>query len=125
VAFDEAQNDYEELSTKRDELKEQFSEITTKKNEVEETFFNAIENLRGKESNELLIQFIQTSQNQIEVKAEYNALTKLKGMYETAVSNMDARIKDIEANRRALIEGVKVVDIKGSDIDLIIEEGAL
>ncbi len=125
VAFEEAQDDYDELSTTRDELKEQFNEVTTRKDELEENFFTAIENLRGIESNEILIRFIEASKNQVEIKAEFNALTKLKGMYETALSNMDSRIKDIEANRRALIEGVKVVDIEGSNIDLIIEEGAL
>lgn len=125
VALDEANSAYEDLSTERDTLKEMFNEKTTKKNDLEEEFFTAIENLRGQESNALLIDFIDASTDQIDLKAQYNALSKLKEMYEVAIANMDARIKDIELNKSALIKGVKVVDIKGSDLELIIQEGEL
>jgi hypothetical protein len=125
VALDQAKDDYDELSTKRDTLKELFNETTTAKNQLEEEFFTATENLRNQEANKLLVDFIDASTRQVDLKAQYNALSKLKELYETAIANMEARIKDIELNKSALISGVKVVDIKGSDLELIIQEGEL
>lgn len=125
VALDQAKDDYSELSTKRDSLKELFNNTTTAKNQLEKDFFTATESLNSQESNKILVNFINASTRQVDLKAQYNALSKLKEMYETAIANMDARIKDIELNKSALISGVKVVDIKGSDLELIIQEGQL
>jgi hypothetical protein len=114
-----------QLNEEKDRLKVQFNEVTTQKEKLEQDFFVSLEKLEGNKSNDLLNSFIETSKRQIELKSEYNALSKAAKLFDTAIANMDARIKDIELNRNALIKGVKVVDIKGSDLDLIIQEGDL
>ncbi len=115
----------QEINVGKDALKVQFNEVTTLKNQYEDDFFTAMEKLEGAKSNALLNEFIRVSQKQIDLKAEYNSLAKAVGMFEIATANMEARIKDIEYNKSALIKGVKVVDIKGSDLDLIIHEGEI
>lgn len=114
-----------QINEEKDKLKVQFNEITTQKDVLEKDFFVSLDKLEGNKSNDLLNSFIESSKRQIELKAEYNALNKVADLFTTALGNMDARIKDIELNKKALIQGVQVVDIKGSDLDLIIQEGAL
>lgn len=114
-----------EVNEEKDRLKVQFNEVTTQKERLEKDFFVSLDKLEGNKSNDLLNSFIEVSKRQIELKAEYNALNKASKLFDIALANMDARIKDIEFNRNALIKGVQVVDIKGSDLDLIIQEGDL
>lgn len=121
----EAEETFNKINTKKDELKIQFEEITELKGRIEKDFFRSMENLEALNANELLNEFIEVSQKQIELRAEYNALNKASTLFNTALNNMEARIKDIKFNREALIKGVKVVDIKGSDLELIISESEL
>lgn len=121
----EAIQTFEKIKEEKDELKIEFNKATTEKELLEKDFFNAMENLRGNEANEILNDFIDASKRQIDLKAEFNALAKAEKMFDTAIKNMETRIKDIEYNKEALIKGVQVVDIKGSDLDLIIQEAQL
>lgn len=123
--FAEAEFTYASLKEEADELKVQYNKVTSDKDVLEEAFFVSLDKLESKESNQILNEFVEASKEQINLKARYNALNKISEMYETAMKNMEVRIKDIEVNKAALIKGVKVVDIKGSDLDLIIEEGEL
>ena len=121
----EAKFTYENLNEENDEIKIQFNKVTNEKDTLEEAFFVSLDKLQSKESNQILNNFIAISKDQVNLKAEFNALSKISGMFATAIKNMEARIKDIEANKAALVKGVKVIDIKGSDLDLIIQEGEL
>jgi hypothetical protein len=110
------------INTERDELKIQFNETTTLKEQLEEDFFVSMNQLEGAKANSLLNQFIEAQKRQTQLKSQYNALSKASTLFETAINNMDARIKDIKLNREALVKGVRVIDIEGSDLDLIIQE---
>ncbi len=113
------------VNEEKDRLKVQFNEVTTQKEKFEKDFFVALDKLEANKSNDLLNLFIESSKRQIELKAHYNALNKASGLFDIALKNMEARIKDIEFNKLALIQGVKVVDIKGSNLDLVIQESEL
>lgn len=121
----EAQFTYKNLNEEADEIKVEYNKVTTQKDALEESFFVALDKLASNESNLILNDFIDASKKQIVLKADHSAFVKISGMYDIAIRNMEARIKDIEANKQALVKGVKVVDIKGSDLDLIIQEGEL
>lgn len=123
--YQESVDTLSDVNEEKDDLKVQFNAITTQKETLEKDFFVSLEQLEGNKANDLLNSFIETSKRQTELKAEYNALNKVSTLFDTAISNMDARIKDIQFNKKALIEGVQVVDITGSDLDLIIQEGDL
>jgi hypothetical protein len=119
-AQEEALDVLKDINEAKDELKIEFNRVTALKEKYETDFFASMEQLEANKANDLLNKFIEISQQRIDLKAEYNALAKSVEMFEIATGHMDARIKDIGANREALIKGVKVVDIKGSDIELII-----
>lgn len=121
----EAQFTYENLNEEADDIKVDFNKVTTQKEILEESFFVALEKLASNESNTILNDFIEVSRKQVVLKAGFNAITKISEMYDIAIRNTKARIKDIEANKQALVKGVKVVDIKGSDLDLIIQDEEL
>lgn len=70
-----------------------------------------------------LEEFIVASKEQVEIKANLGAFTKIDKYYQVANVKLAARIKDLKANFEALAKGVKVFDIKNSDIDIIKYEG--
>lgn len=117
-----ANETYAQVNEVRDQIKIDFNEVTTRKTQLEEDFFVSMQKLESAKANVLLTDFIDASKKQVELKAEYNALNKTAEMFAVAIKNMDARIKDVILNKSALVKGVKVIDIKGSDLDLIIQE---
>lgn len=76
-----------------------------------------------RESRKALEDFIQASKDEVELRAQLGAVTQLDKLYQVALVKLAARIKDIKANQEALVKGVKVFDIKNSDIDIIKYEG--
>lgn len=91
----------------------------------EEQFFISLKKMEGLKVLDYLTQFIEVSGEQVEIKANYKAREKLISFYQIILQRMKDRISDIKYNREALIKGVKVVDIAGSDIDLILQEAEL
>ena len=76
-----------------------------------------------RESRKALEDFIQASKEEVELRAQLGAVTQIDKLYQVALVKLAARIKDIKANQEALVKGVKVFDIKNSDIDIIQYEG--
>lgn len=115
---------YEELGTMKADLSVQFDENALLKDEAETKVFDAlgIQVLDGEEVEEQLNSFILYKQNEADLKARYYVLGNLEVLYEKILSGSYNKIKDFELNREALIVGVQVVDVEGSDIDLIFTE---
>jgi len=105
-----------------DDLKVSYDSLNGEKNKSESDFFAALQDLQGQKSDTLLKQFIDVSQKQLALKARISALSKLVDYYKTALGRLDTRIEAIDKNRDALIQGIKVVDIPGADLDLIIRQ---
>ena len=61
----------------------------------------------------------------VNIRAQYLARLKLVEYYELVLTSMERRINDIDLNEEALIKGIQVVEIAGSDLDLIIQEDEL
>lgn len=76
-----------------------------------------------REASKSLQEFITVSKDEVEVKAHLGAFQKLDKYFQTALVKLASRIKDIKANYEPLVKGVKVFDIKNSDIDIIKYEG--
>lgn len=115
---------YEELGTMKVDLSAQFDENTLLKDEAETKVFDAlsIQILDGQVAEEQMNSFILYKQNEADLKARYYVLANLETLYEKVLSSSYDKIKDFELNREALIAGVQVVDVEGSDIDLILTE---
>jgi len=117
----EAKDAYGQIYETADILKTNLNEATEQKQLYEEDFFVAVDDLSGEKSEFLLLEFIDLAQYESEIKARYNALIRLRDMYEGFMEDFDRRIFEIEANKEALIEGIKVLDVgDSSSLDIII-----
>ena len=54
------------------------------------------------------------------MKARVNALNKLVDYYNNALVRVAKRIEAVDKNKEALIQGIKVVDVPGGNIPIII-----
>ncbi|OIP80973.1 hypothetical protein AUK45_02540 [Candidatus Peregrinibacteria bacterium CG2_30_44_17] len=88
----------------------------------EDEFFAQLTSQDGNDTVAALNSFVEISQEQVDIKAHYQARQKLYDLLYSALLYLNARIDDITLNREALVKGVQVVDIRGSDLELIVEE---
>ncbi len=56
------------------------------------------------------------------MKARVAALDRLAEYYETALKRLARRINAVEQNREALVRGIRVVDVPGAGVDIIIRD---
>ncbi len=112
----------EEISIEVDDLKVSFQSLDPEKTRFEEDFFVALQGLAGEKADFLLKSFIDVSQKQSALKAHVAALEKLLEYYQSSMERLSIRITSIEKNREALVQGIRVVDIPGANLDIIIRE---
>ena len=115
----------EQLLVESEWLAEKYAVAEAERDDYEARFFMRLKELDTYAAIAMLNDFVSYSEEVIGLRAQYKARQKLISYYEALIVNMEARIRDIELNEEALVKGVKVVDITGSDIDLIIDESAL
>ena len=84
------------------------------------TLFNPKIHGQSARSSEFLDSFVVSSQKAVALQAEFNSLATVQEMFLNALKLLEPRYADIEANKEALIKGVKVFDVPASDIDAII-----
>lgn len=116
---------FEEIDALIRLMEVRFTNAVEAKTLYETRFFEFLKNLQGRESDEMLQGFIEMAQEAAEAKAEYNALSKLKAHYETVLRWISTRRTTIDLNTEALIKGVKVVGVEGSDLELILTPESL
>jgi hypothetical protein len=93
-------------------------EITTS----EKTFFDNLKIFDGPNADQELSKFVGLQGTQVEIRAKLGAYTSLQGYYKFFKPKLDNLIKTIQANRSALIAGVKVVEIQNMALPLIIQQ---
>ncbi len=121
---DEANNKYAILKINIDELKVSYNSLGPDKDKFEEDFFVSMESLEPEKSDYLLKAFVDASQKQVALKARVAALEQLAVYYENAFTKLERRISAVEQNREALVRGIRVVEVPGAGIDLIIKAEA-
>lgn len=108
-----------QLDSELVQLEPELKAFTEKRELTEQTFFNHVENLNPEASQEL-DDFIDQSKQFIEVRSRVRALTEIRNRYAKAIPRLLARITDVELNEDALVKGIAVYDVKGSDLQLIV-----
>jgi hypothetical protein len=98
----------------------QYSAISKQSSAYENAFLNQVKNYYGQNSYDNLQFFIDTSAQAMRIKSLHGAENILKNMFANSLAALRPRYKDISTNTEALIKGVKVFDVKGSDINAII-----
>lgn len=117
-----ARTNIEKLQEQNDQISREFTAAEEQRDEAEAEFFAALENMDGNKTNAALDEYTLHAKRVVELRAKFRARERLKDFYEAVLEDLTLRITDIELNREALVKGVKVVDIRGSDLDLIIDE---
>jgi hypothetical protein len=112
---------HDQIVVNMDDFNKSYQTLNPDKTKYEQDFFAAMANLEPEKSDLLLKGFIDITQKQSALKARVSALTKLEGYYASALVKLDTRILAVEQNRDALIQGIKVVDIPGADLNIIIK----
>ncbi|MFT7183897.1 MAG: hypothetical protein ACI9QC_000222 [Oceanicoccus sp.] len=119
------ENELEDLRTITDNLSRQFTEVEAEKDLFELKFFDDLSDLDAYGATASLNEFVIRGEEVVNIRAQYLARLKLIEYYELVLTSMDRRITDIELNEEALVKGIQVVEIEGSDINLIIREDEL
>lgn len=102
------------------QMNEQYDIISKKAAAYETTFFSYARNYYGQTAYDNLKLFMDTSNEAARIKAQYGAENALKTMFINSLNALKPRYKDVSSNTEALIQGVKVFDIKNSNINAII-----
>ena len=97
-----------------------YEATSLKKDEYETKFFDSMGGYNGDIAYDYLELFVEASQIRVKQKAYFNALNSVNGSLDAAISSLIPRIQDISVNAEALIKGVRVFEVTGSNIDAII-----
>lgn len=87
--------------------------------ETESNFFAALNKFDQNRSQDNLGQFIQDKQQTVDKKANLQAMIQIERYFDAYHPLLTERIKAIEANRDALVHGIRVVAFKDVDLGLI------
>lgn len=111
-----------EIFPQIDEFKISYNSLNPDRTRYEQEFFNALGDLAGENADFLLKSFIDVSQKQSALRARLAALEQLASYYRTVLERLQIRIETVDKNKDALIQGIRVIDIPGNDLDIIIRE---
>ncbi len=89
----------------------------------EKQFTSSLSQFLPQDSSKQLDEYTKLAKEESEMKAQLGAMAKIDKYYQVGMVKLLARIRDIKANQDALIKGVKVFDIKNSDLKIIEYEG--
>lgn len=106
-----------------DTLTPQVSEARTAKIDAQKVYGDSIKTLQPEASAQALATVVKRQQEEIDLQSRLAAFTQLKKYYVTADAKLTARVHDLKLNYEALLKGVVVFDVKGSDLNIIMYEG--
>jgi hypothetical protein len=102
-------------------LENQFEEVQARKDQLEERFFGQLSDLDANASAASLNEFVAEAEEVVRLRAQHQARERLLLFYSRLIERMELRVQDLALNEEALIKGVKVVEVDGSDLDLILQ----
>lgn len=113
------------LEKEKEMYEQKINSTEAQKNTLEERFFEKLKSLDAYGSTAALNDFVVEAESLASLRAQYQARLNLIFYYEAYLNDMELRVLDLELNEEALVKGVKVVNVHGSDLDLIIDETEL
>lgn len=109
----------EEVVARIEVARGEFDTTTAAKKTKEEAFFAKLKAYDGQAADREFKEFLVLRRKQDDYRAEFNAFKKIDEEFGIILVRLDRRIKSIELNYSALVNGVRVADIKGDNLDLI------
>ena len=101
-------------------IKSQYEQKNKLQQETDVNFFEQLNAYNAATAQNTLEQFIEISREIVSLRARFKPLQKVQGWFEQGLPKIQNRIKDIELNEEALVKGIKVYDVRGSDLQLIV-----
>lgn len=92
------------------------------RNEANKSYNSAITNFDAGETYRTIMESIKEQNLSTELNIKIKALQKFTSIYESILKILTVKIRFVTANRDGLVKGVVVVDVKGSQEDLILSE---
>ncbi|HBB02227.1 TPA: hypothetical protein DCZ16_00345 [Candidatus Peregrinibacteria bacterium] len=105
------------------QLKADAKVVDAEKSKMEKAFFEDLKAAKPDDSFDKLTSFTLLTQKKGEISVRHNALKALDGYYKIVLKRVGIRIDDIKKNKDALIQGVRVYEVPGSNVDVIIKNG--
>lgn len=102
-------------------LDAKYDSVATTRDGFEQKFFDSLNALKGSQAYEDLNDFIKISNDGTKLKAYHQAEKLLVNAYNRFLLLLRPRLQDIKTNSEALIKGIKIFDVPGSDINAIIK----
>lgn len=118
--YDEGVAEVQKIKDELATIKIQYDPQSKRQLEDDLNFFEQLNALNAKTSEDILADFIQVSQQVVSLRARFKALQRIQSFYEQGLPKLAVRIRDIELNEEPLVAGIKVFDVKGSDLQLIV-----
>jgi len=106
-----------------DQMKADAKLVDAEKSKMETAFFEDLKAAKPDESFDKITSFTVLTQKKGELSVRYNALKTLDNYYKIVLKRVGIRIDDIKKNKDALIQGVRVYEVPGSNVDVIIKSG--
>lgn len=101
-------------------LNNEYNVVLQERDTLEANFFTQMELMQGEAAYQNLLSFTELSKETVEMRAQFNGRSILQEMLNNVLDVLVPRLEDIKANREALIRGIRVFDIPGSNIDTIV-----
>lgn len=118
--YAKANESLSEMLAEIDSLTAELTKHTEAQTTAEKNFFDEVAALNGPATDVLLEQFTNEAQRVISLRARVRALQRVATLYKNALPRFEARIRDLELNQEPLISGLKVYDVAGSDLQLVV-----
>lgn len=101
-------------------ISSQYEEQIRRRDTDDVNFFEQVNAYNAKTAQNILEDFIEASKEIVELRAHFKALQKIHALFEQGLPKMANRIAGIALNQDALISGIKVYEVRGADLDLIV-----
>lgn len=121
-ANEQAKLAYEELRQEIEDLDARVTRLRQEASQIEDRFFDALDNLESEFIQERLRAFQEVSARRDLAISELRARQAIAAIYTRALPLIETKITAIELNRDPFVAGVRVVDFRQVDLDLIIRE---
>ncbi len=110
----------DEIKQELEIIKLQYEPQRMKQEETDVNFFEQLTALNAQTAQDILNDFIDASEQAVALRARFKALQKVQSFYAAALPRLALRIHDIELNKEALIAGIKVYRVQGSDLKMVV-----
>ncbi|MBI2639057.1 hypothetical protein HYW83_05715 [Candidatus Peregrinibacteria bacterium] len=110
----------EQMKNQIEKIKQDYEPQRQLQETTDVNFFEQLNAFNAQTTEDILDKFIEASKQVVALRAKFKSFQKVAAFYEEALPKLAARIRDIELNEEALVTGIKVYDVKGSDLKLIV-----